>query len=147
MADFNNIVLIGTVADTSIMYENLVKALKDIFSDSNYKSQLNAHINEAREDRNSTNLNSYRQIPKPKTILNWHEAEELERELVELDDSIGRVSAESLVPYPPGVPLVLPGEEITSEIITYINAIKSDSLKLTKSLSSKEADKIYVIKI
>ena len=89
----------------------------------------------------------YRQIPKPKTILNWHEAEELKRELVELDDSIGRISAESLVPYPPGVPLVLPGEEITSEIISYINAIKSDSLKLTKSLSSKEADKIYVIKI
>ena len=147
MADFNNIVLIGTVADTSIMYENLVKALKDIFADSNYETQLNNHINEARKDRNSTNLNSYRQIPKPKTILNWHEAEELERELVELDDSIGRVSAESLVPYPPGVPLVLPGEEITSEIITYINAIKSDSLKLTKSLSSKEADKIYVIKI
>ena len=147
MADFNNIVLIGTVADTSIMYENLVKALKDIFADSNYEAQLNAHINEAREDRNSINLNSYRQIPKPKTIFNWHEAEELERELVELDDSIGRVSAESLVPYPPGVPLVLPGEEITSEIISYINAIKSDSLKLTKSLSSKEADKIYVIKI
>ena len=147
MADFNNIVLIGTVADTSIMYENLVRALKDIFADSKYEAQLNAHINEAREDRNSTNLNSYMQIPKPKTILNWHEAEELERELVELDDSIGRVSAESLVPYPPGVPLVLPGEEITSEIITYINAIKSDSLKLTKSLSSKEADKIYVIKI
>ena len=147
MADFNNIVLIGTVADTSIMYENLVKALKDIFADSNYEAQLNAHINEARKDRNSTNLNRYRQIPKPKTILNWHEAEELERELVELDDSIGRISAESLVPYPPGVPLVLPGEEITSEIISYINAIKSDSLKLTKSLSSKEADKIYVIKI
>ena len=36
MADFNNIVLIGTVADTSIMYENLVKALKDIFADSKY---------------------------------------------------------------------------------------------------------------
>ena len=147
MADFNNIVLIGTVADTSIMYENLVKALKDIFADSNYEAQLNNHINEARKDSNSINLNSYKLMPKPKTILNWHEAEELERELVELDDSIGRVSAESLVPYPPGVPLVLPGEEITSEIITYINAINSDSLKLTKSLSSKEADKIYVIKI
>ena len=147
MADFNNIVLIGTVADTSIMYENLVKALKDIFADSKYEAQLNAHINEAREDRNSININSYKLMPKPKTILNWHEAEELERELVELDHSIGRVSAESLVPYPPGVPLVLPGEEITSEIISYINAIKSDSLKLTKSLSSKEADKIYVIKI
>ena len=147
MADFNNIVLIGTVADTSIMYENLVKALKDIFADSKYEAQLNNHINEARKDSNSINLNSYKLMPKPKTVINWHEAEELKRELVELDDSIGRVSAESLVPYPPGVPLVLPGEEITSEIISYINAIKSDSLKLTKSLSSKEADKIYVIKI
>ena len=147
MADFNNIVLIGTVADTSIMYENLVKALKDIFADSNYEAQLNNHINEARKDSNSINLNSYKLMPKPKTVLNWHEAEELERELVELDDSIGRVSVESLVPYPPGVPLVLPGEEITSEVISYINAIKSDNLKLTKSLSSKDADKIYVIKI
>lgn len=40
MADFNNIVLIGTVADTSIMYENLVKALKDIFADSKLRNTI-----------------------------------------------------------------------------------------------------------
>ncbi len=40
---------------------------------------------------------------------------------VPLDDSAGRVAAESLAAYPPGVPNVLPGELITEPTISYIH--------------------------
>ena len=34
----------------------------------------------------------------------------------------GRVSAESLAAYPPGVPNVLPGERLTADTLAYIGA-------------------------
>ncbi len=181
MADFNNVVLIATVADTEEMYEKLVKALKEIFENIRYgnenivKNNENANIDSCKNidndtsfskgkkfdktiiiDINSTNnfiskseknkiSNSNRFMPKPKIVMNRHEAEELEKELVDIQDAVGRISAESLVPYPPGIPLVLAGEEITSEIISYIYDLKSYNLNLTKSLSSSEENKIYVI--
>lgn len=37
-----------------------------------------------------------------------------------LSDSAGRISAEILAPYPPGIPIVAPGEEITEKHIAYL---------------------------
>jgi arginine/lysine/ornithine decarboxylase len=32
----------------------------------------------------------------------------------------GRISAELVTPYPPGIPLIVPGERITGEIVDYL---------------------------
>lgn len=42
---------------------------------------------------------------------------ERETELVPLMEAAGRVSAEAIIPYPPGIPLVLEGEAITARLI------------------------------
>src|SRR6476661_4912414 len=42
------------------------------------------------------------------------------QEVVTADDAVGRVAAESLAAYPPGVPNVLPGERLTSPTLEYI---------------------------
>jgi arginine decarboxylase len=42
------------------------------------------------------------------------------QEAVPLGDSAGRIAAESLAVYPPGVPNVLPGERISSETVRFI---------------------------
>jgi lysine decarboxylase len=42
------------------------------------------------------------------------------QEVVPLEDAVGRIAAESLAAYPPGVPNVLPGERLTAETLTYI---------------------------
>ncbi|MGE5589116.1 MAG: aminotransferase class I/II-fold pyridoxal phosphate-dependent enzyme [Bacillota bacterium] len=39
---------------------------------------------------------------------------------VSLESSAGRVAAESLVPYPPGIPLVMPGERLTPDLISWV---------------------------
>ncbi|MFA7127401.1 MAG: aminotransferase class I/II-fold pyridoxal phosphate-dependent enzyme [Bacilli bacterium] len=40
---------------------------------------------------------------------------------VSLQDSINEISAESIMIYPPGIPLVIPGELITEEVVNNIN--------------------------
>ncbi|ULO07546.1 amino acid decarboxylase [Paenibacillus sp. 19GGS1-52] len=37
-------------------------------------------------------------------------------ERIKLEDSVGRVAAEMVIPYPPGIPLLYPGETITGQI-------------------------------
>jgi arginine decarboxylase len=42
------------------------------------------------------------------------------QEIVPTREAVGRVSAESLAAYPPGIPNVLPGERLTAETLDYI---------------------------
>ncbi len=55
----------------------------------------------------------------PAMVMNPHAAfqKELHGEIEEVyvDEMIGRVSANMILPYPPGVPLVMPGEMLTEE--------------------------------
>jgi arginine decarboxylase len=44
------------------------------------------------------------------------------QEAVPIGDSVGRIAAESLAAYPPGIPNVLPGERLTAETLEYIHA-------------------------
>lgn len=43
----------------------------------------------------------------------YSEMEDLEGRIVPLTEAIGQVSAETIIPYPPGIPLLLKGERIT----------------------------------
>jgi lysine decarboxylase len=45
------------------------------------------------------------------------------QEVVPVDQAVGRIAAESLAAYPPGIPNVLPGERITAQTWEYIQAI------------------------
>ena len=45
------------------------------------------------------------------------------QEVVPFDEAVGRVAAESLAAYPPGIPNVLPGERLTQETIDYIREV------------------------
>ena len=42
------------------------------------------------------------------------------KESLPIEQSVGRISAESVMCYPPGIPIVSPGEVITEEILSYI---------------------------
>jgi arginine/lysine/ornithine decarboxylase len=45
------------------------------------------------------------------------------QEVVPVQNAVGRIAAESLAAYPPGIPNVLPGERITAATGSYIEAI------------------------
>lgn len=48
-----------------------------------------------------------------KLMFTYDEMNEMETEAVYIDDAEGRVAAQMLIPYPPGIPLLLTGEKIT----------------------------------
>jgi len=48
-----------------------------------------------------------------------------EKESVLIDYCAGRVCAGSIIPYPPGIPLLCPGEVITQELIDYVKRLRS----------------------
>jgi len=60
----------------------------------------------------------------PPIRLTPREAWLVKRRLVDIKDSAGCVSVETISPYPPGIPLIAAGEELTSEIVNYLDNAK-----------------------
>src|SRR5690606_380094 len=54
-----------------------------------------------------------------------------EIEAVPLSDAAGRVSAEIITPYPPGIPVVAPGEIISADIVDYLRFGKSAGMYIS----------------
>ena len=52
------------------------------------------------------------------------------KERVPLSEGAGRICASSIIPYPPGIPFICPGERITEEVITYIAALREAGEKV-----------------
>ena len=49
---------------------------------------------------------------------------------VPIPESAGKISGESVVPYPPGIPVLVPGEEISSEIVEYLTAVRRTGVEI-----------------
>lgn len=43
-------------------------------------------------------------------------------ENVPFDEAAGRIAAEQITPYPPGIPAVLPGERINQRVLDYLRS-------------------------
>jgi len=52
-----------------------------------------------------------------------HELMEAEKTVVSLRSAVGRISGAMVVPYPPGIPLLLPGETVTEEKVSYMERV------------------------
>ena len=70
----------------------------------------------------------------PQVGLSPREAYFCEKELVPLEEAVGRLSGESILAYPPGIPIVAPGERITSEVIISLKHLKQSHAFLTDNV-------------
>jgi len=43
-----------------------------------------------------------------------------ETDIVPFRESAGRICAETISPYPPGIPVIAPGEELSRELVDYL---------------------------
>lgn len=59
------------------------------------------------------------------------------------EEAIGRVSAETLCPYPPGIPVLLPGEVVTSHAVQMLRAV----LKAGGSVSGASDNTLSTIRV
>jgi len=58
----------------------------------------------------------------PEIVLTPRDAFFAANEAVSLDAAIGRVAAEAITPYPPGIPAIMPGERLTAGIVALLRA-------------------------
>lgn len=66
-------------------------------------------------------------------------------EMVPLRESAGRTGAQLVAPYPPGIPVVIPGEIITQEQIQYLVELSQMGVQIT-GISDSTAASIRVVK-
>lgn len=67
----------------------------------------------------------------PKKILTPREAFYKIKKSVKIYDSIGKICGESIVPYPPGINIISPGEIISKEIIDYLKFCRSKGMVIS----------------
>lgn len=116
LADLFNVVALVTLGDTKESTDALVNAVQEL----------------AREDRpidiyaptgvldKRLKRGSYKIPPIPELVVTPREAFLRDYVEVPFKKSAGRVCAEVVTPYPPGIPILCPGERITQETIEYL---------------------------
>ncbi|NFA60583.1 aminotransferase class V-fold PLP-dependent enzyme [Clostridium sporogenes] len=116
MTDGNNVILILSPFYNEDVMEKLYKTLCDW--DKSYDNK----------DKNSYNYDiNYNYI---ETNVNMYPYEVLEKEYLWINykDSLDKISYNNIVPYPPGVPIIMAGEVINKEIIDAICYYKNNGI-------------------
>ena len=78
---------------------------------------------------NSFNYELFTEIPT--IVLSPRDAFFAKSKLVNVNDAIGLISADLICPYPPGIPIIMPGEQITENAIVYLQQIVAAGGMLT----------------
>ncbi|RJE46523.1 MULTISPECIES: aminotransferase class I/II-fold pyridoxal phosphate-dependent enzyme [unclassified Dehalobacter] len=113
--DIGNILAIISVGDRALALERLVSSLSEI-------KRLYM--------RDKTGMFDHEYIT-PDVVMAPQRAFYSEQHSVPIRDSAGQISGEFVMAYPPGIPILAPGERITEEIIDYIVYAKSKGSFLT----------------
>lgn len=84
-------------------------------------------------------------LPVPVVRLSPREVFRKERERVLVDNALGRIVAETITYYPPGVPFLARGEEITEDVLQYIHTMKANGF-VPNGAEDKELLSFMVVK-
>lgn len=115
LSDFYNVLGLITIGDTDESVDKLINALKDI-SEKYYGKG------------NKLKREFLKMPPIPEQVLNPREAFYSEKNKVLFSESEGKICGEMIMAYPPGIPVITPGERISAEIIDYINDLREAEL-------------------
>ena len=66
----------------------------------------------------------------PVTAIPPREAFFARHDTVRREQSVGRVSAELVAPYPPGIPVLAPGEEITRDVLAALDEARAAGVRI-----------------
>ena len=129
LSDLYSVLAVGSFGDTKETIDKLLEALKEISLEYFGKG---------------TKKSDFIDIPPiPEQIQIPREAFNSLKTPTLLRDSIGMISGEFLLAYPPGIPVLCPGEQITEEIVRYIEELKATGLYV----QGTEDPKVEYIKV
>jgi lysine decarboxylase len=122
MADRDTIVFLATLADNADDFKVLENALVPILK------SLQAP---ARETQTSLSWSVV-----PKVGMSIRDAYFADTEFVSAQEAIGRISADLIAPYPPGVAVVAPGEVLTAQIVSGLAATQQAGVRIAYASDS-----------
>lgn len=109
MANINYIIAMTSICDKHENFEKLIETLLEI----------DQKIEGKKESKKNHTINN---IPKRKLLVN--ETQNLEESnFINYKEAIGKISKEYIWIYPPGIPIVVPGEVISQSVIEKLDAI------------------------
>ena len=116
MADQDTVVFLATLADTRADFDEVADLLIEIA-----RSQQST-------PRSSATALSWSVVP---TVgISMRDAYFAPTEMVSAPDAIGRVSADLIAPYPPGVAVIAPGEILTEQIVHGLSASQKAGVRI-----------------
>lgn len=110
-ADLKHVICSVTIGDTEASINKLLTALKNIAAE------------KPAEKANIPQVSLPTELPK--MALPPREAYFATSKVVPLAQSVGEICAENIIPYPPGIPLIVPGEIIEKPYLDYLAFIRS----------------------
>lgn len=113
--DLGNILAYLSIGDRIQEIERLVSALSEI---------------RRRYRRSPSGMLSQEYIA-PEVVTSPQDAFYAEKISIPLEESLGRVCSEFVMCYPPGIPVLAPGERITREILSYIRYAQEKGCQMT----------------
>ena len=113
--DIGNILAYLSIGDRMQDLERLVSALAEI---------------RRRYQTDGSGLLSYEYID-PEVVASPQDAFYARKKSIPLEESIGCVCSEFVMCYPPGIPILAPGERITADILNYIQYAKKKGCSMT----------------
>ena len=116
MADRDTVVFLATLADDLESFTQLSNVLLPI---------LQKLVGEPRESATALSWSVVPQIS-----ISMRDAYFANTELVSAESAVGRISADLIAPYPPGVAVVAPGEVLTKEILNGLAANKAAGVRI-----------------
>lgn len=117
LADARNVLFIISIADTERETARLFEALRSLSSE--------------HEGNSAASILSVSVPPNLTTALSPRETFYAAREFVPLMQATGRIAAEEITFYPPGIPVIIPGERITKEAVGYLLEMTRMGMKVT----------------
>ena len=110
MADVSNIVAIVTFANDENDIDRLVKAVSAVADDIRGDRKIAEKMNysEIANFIKSMKISDMKLTPREVYFAKW--------EWARLSEARGRISAESIAPYPPGIPVINPGEVFDADV-------------------------------
>ena len=127
MADNYNVVSIIGSSDSYEDADRLINAVKEIAA-----------------TVNSGKIKEFSLPPMPPMAMTPRKAFFAKSTRTNFKDSVGKVSAEMIAPYPPGIPVIYPGEFITEEIYEFISEAIKDGRHI-HGFSDKSMETIKII--
>ena len=113
--DIGNILAYLSIGDRMGELDRFVSALAEI---------------RRRHQSSSKGLLSQEYLP-PEVVMSPQEAFYAEKKSLPLAESVGYVCSEFIMCYPPGIPILAPGERVTEEIIQYIEYARAKGCSMT----------------